>query len=104
MVGQSIFSNNEGMYVKQTHQKSSATFLPFFLKSPKNSAAEIFMGPLLCFAAEISASWQHWKQAMRQEASNKEYKFCIPRGAHATQQNYNRLFKRKLKNRAHQET
>jgi hypothetical protein len=23
-------------------------------------AAEIFIGPLLCFAAEISASWQHW--------------------------------------------
>jgi hypothetical protein len=22
-------------------------------------AAEFFMGPLLCFAAEISASWQH---------------------------------------------
>jgi hypothetical protein len=24
------------------------------------SAAEIFLGPLLCFAAEISAGWQHW--------------------------------------------
>jgi hypothetical protein len=24
-------------------------------------AADIFFRPVLCFAAEISASWQHWK-------------------------------------------
>jgi hypothetical protein len=35
-------------------QKIRPLFLP---------AAEIFMGPLLCFAAKISASWQHWKGA-----------------------------------------
>jgi hypothetical protein len=32
-------------------QKIQPLFLP---------AVEIFMGPLLCFASEISASWQHW--------------------------------------------
>jgi hypothetical protein len=50
--------------VKKTQQKSSATFLPLFEKSAKIRplflpAADIFMGLLLCFAAEISASWQH---------------------------------------------
>jgi hypothetical protein len=58
-VHQSISSNNQGYYVKYTQQKSSASFLSFFEKSAKNSAAEIFMGATLCFAAEISASWQH---------------------------------------------
>jgi hypothetical protein len=48
--GQPISSNSQGLYVKYTHQKSSATFLPFFEKSAKNSAAvssaaEIFIGP-----------------------------------------------------------
>jgi hypothetical protein len=67
-VGQYISSNNQGLYVKYTDQKSSATFLPFFEKPPKIRplflpAAEIFMGPLLCFAADISASWQHWMGA-----------------------------------------
>jgi hypothetical protein len=58
--------------VKNTHQESLATFLPFFEKSAKKiwplflPAAEIFMGPLLCFAAEISASWQHrsWEELL----------------------------------------
>jgi hypothetical protein len=34
-VGQSISSNNQDLYVKYTHQKSSATFLPFFRNRPK---------------------------------------------------------------------
>jgi hypothetical protein len=28
------------------------------------SAADIFLGPLLRFAAEISASWQHWAMVL----------------------------------------
>jgi hypothetical protein len=41
------------------------SFFGHFLKSAKNSAADFFLAvdifnrPLLCFAAEISASWQH---------------------------------------------
>jgi hypothetical protein len=46
--------------MKNTLQKRSATFRPFLEKSARNSAADIFRRPLLCFAAEISASWQHW--------------------------------------------
>jgi hypothetical protein len=37
-VYQSISSNNQGLYVKCTHQKSLATFLPYFEKVVKNSA------------------------------------------------------------------
>jgi hypothetical protein len=62
-VDQSISANNQGFKVKKTQQKSPATFLPIFEKSANPlflPAAEIFIGPVLCFAAEISASWQHW--------------------------------------------
>jgi hypothetical protein len=47
-------------------EKSSAPFRPFFDKSGKSSApdfpspANFFFRPFLCFAAEISAPWQHW--------------------------------------------
>jgi hypothetical protein len=49
-------------YLKTTLQKSSA---PHFLANPEKirlrifSADEIFLGPLLRFAAEISTGWQH---------------------------------------------
>jgi hypothetical protein len=45
-----------------THlKKNSTTFRPFFfINLPLNfPAANIFRRPLLCFLAEISASWQH---------------------------------------------
>jgi hypothetical protein len=38
-VDKSISANNQGFYEKYTPQKSSATFLPVFEKSAKNSAA-----------------------------------------------------------------
>jgi hypothetical protein len=61
-IGKSLSANNQGLYVKCTQQKNSATFLPVFETSAKKSAAGIFIGPLLCFVAEISASWQHCYQ------------------------------------------
>jgi hypothetical protein len=54
-----ISANNQCFYVKNTQQKSSATFLPFFEKSAKHSAGvsirlrRFIMGPLLCFTVEI---------------------------------------------------
>jgi hypothetical protein len=60
-----LTANNRCFYVKNTYSKKkighfSAIFfkylqkiLPLFLP-----AADIFIGPLLCFAAELSASWQ----------------------------------------------
>jgi hypothetical protein len=53
-------ANNQAFFVNITRQKVR----PFFEESAKKPpqifpAAKIFMMPLLCFAAEISASWQH---------------------------------------------
>jgi hypothetical protein len=46
-------------------QKSLAPFRPFFgilkkIRPPIFPAAQIFVGPLLSSAAEMSAPWQHW--------------------------------------------
>jgi hypothetical protein len=59
-----ISAENIAVLVQTKLQKSSAPFRPFFDKSAKNWAPDFpgptqFFRPLLCFAAEISASWQH---------------------------------------------
>jgi hypothetical protein len=61
MVDQPILANNQCFYVKNTQQKVRPLFCHFFTNPQKIRllflpAAEIFMGPLLCFAVEISAS------------------------------------------------
>jgi hypothetical protein len=38
-IDQSVSANNQSFSVKNTQQKSSATFLPFFEKSAKRTAA-----------------------------------------------------------------
>jgi hypothetical protein len=63
-IDQSTSANNHSFYVKNTHEKVRPLFCHFLKNLQKIRplflpAAEIFMGPLLCFAAEISASWQH---------------------------------------------
>jgi hypothetical protein len=50
----------QGFYVKHILQKISATFRPSNLQKIRPRifpAAEILFGPLLWFAAELSASW-----------------------------------------------
>jgi hypothetical protein len=42
--------------------KKVAPFQPFFDKSAKSSAPHNYFRPILCFAAEISAPWQHWSE------------------------------------------
>jgi hypothetical protein len=65
-MGHDILGSNSAnchKIVSEKHtSKSSAPFLPFFLGNLRKiqprifSAAEIFLGPLLRFAAEISAA------------------------------------------------
>jgi hypothetical protein len=55
-------------YMKKHLQKSSAPFRPILayyrkIRPPIFPAAQIFVGPLLSSAAEISAPWQHWLAA-----------------------------------------
>jgi hypothetical protein len=61
--------------VKTHTSKSSAPFLPFLGNPAQNSAAGIFLGPLLCFAAEISAGWQHWFSTVLQH-TEPGIKYC----------------------------
>jgi hypothetical protein len=58
----STYTNYARFCEKFTPQKSSAPFLAFLGKSAEYSAASaahIFMRPLLRFAAEILAGWEH---------------------------------------------
>jgi hypothetical protein len=53
--------------VKSTLQKVQPLFCHFLgnlhkIRPRIFSAAKIFLGPLLRFAAEISTGWQHWRE------------------------------------------
>jgi hypothetical protein len=54
-----FFNVSKVLCADDTLKKVRPLFCHFFGKSAENSAAEIFLGPLLRFAAEISAGWQH---------------------------------------------